>query len=188
MLPESREEHGRVGKRRLWIRRGRLLQLVGVTLKELCENGWGWLFLGEEVVYHSMILQLILLFISIVSCPQPCASQECLVGDMNAPPPDFTDAEVQKEFISLLEPDFHGLLQRKEVSAVTQARLAHANCKSLSRFNSVADSRVQLRTFAQQTVQLDPAADVMEVAALVDAWEAAKVPNGGEAQGRGRGV
>lgn len=94
---------------------------------------------------------------------------------MHAPPPDFTDAEVQKEFIALLEPDFHGLLQRKEVSAVTQARLAHANCKSLSRFNSVADSRVQLRTFAQQTVQLDPATDVMEVAALVDAWEAAKV-------------
>ena len=94
---------------------------------------------------------------------------------MNAPPPDFTDAEVQKEFIGLLEPDFHGLLQRKEVSAVTQARLAYANCKSLSRFNSVADSRVQLRTFAQQTVQLDPAADVIEVAALVDAWEAAKV-------------
>ena len=94
---------------------------------------------------------------------------------MIAPPPDFTDAEVQKGFISLLEPDFHGLLQREEVSAVTQARLAHVGCKSLSRFNSVADTRVQLRTFAQQTLQLDPAAGVMEVAALVDAWEAAKV-------------
>ena len=94
---------------------------------------------------------------------------------MIAPPPDFTDSEVQKEYVALLEPDFHGLLQRKEVSAVTQARLAYANCISLSRFNSVADSRVQLRTFAQGTLQLDPAGDVMEVAALVDSWEAAKV-------------
>ena len=77
--------------------------------------------------------------------------------------PDLNDM-LQKDY-SQLEPDFHGLLQRKEVTALTQARLAYANCKSLSRFNSVADSRAQLRMFAQATRQLEPAADVMEVAA-----------------------
>ena len=88
---------------------------------------------------------------------------------------DLNDAETQKQHIEMLEPDFHGLLQRKEVSALVQARLAHANCKSLSRFSSVADTRTQLRDFARVTLQIDPAVDAMEVAALVDSWEAAKV-------------
>ena len=89
--------------------------------------------------------------------------------------PDLNDPATQKEYVEQLEPDFHGLLQRKEVSGLTQARLAYANCKSLSRFNSVADSRTQLRNFARDTLTMDPTIDVMEVAALVDAWEAAKV-------------
>ena len=88
---------------------------------------------------------------------------------------DLNDADTQKEYIEMLEPDFHGLLQRKEVAILTQARLAFANCKSLSRFNSVAGTRAQLRDFARASLRLDPAVDAMEVAALVDAWEAAKV-------------
>ena len=43
MLPESREERGRVRERRLWIRRGNLLQLVGVTLTGVgskMRKGW----------------------------------------------------------------------------------------------------------------------------------------------------
>ena len=89
--------------------------------------------------------------------------------------PDFNDEDVRREQIDQLEPDLHGLLQRKEVSAVTQAKLAYANCKSLSRFHSIADDRAQLRAFANNTLRLDNAIDVMEIAALVDSWEAARV-------------
>ena len=89
--------------------------------------------------------------------------------------PDINTAEGRAELVARLEPDFHGLLERKETEVMTQARLAQANCKSLSRFASVADTRAQLRTFAQNVLQLDPAANAMEIAALVDAWEAAKV-------------
>ena len=93
----------------------------------------------------------------------------------NMAAPDINTEEGQAELIARLEPDFHGLLERKETDKRTQALLAQANCKSLSRFASVADTRAQLRTFTQQTLRLDPAAAAMEVAALVDAWEAAKV-------------
>ena len=89
--------------------------------------------------------------------------------------PDINTPEGRAEYISRLEPDFHGLLERKETDVMTQAVLARANCKSLSRFASVADTRAQLRTFVQQTLGLDPVAQAMEVASLVDAWEAAKV-------------
>ena len=89
--------------------------------------------------------------------------------------PDLNDDAVRQGFIDELEPDFHGLLQRKEVAAMTQAKLSQANCKSLSRFNSIADTRTQLRDFAANTLRLGPAVDVMEIAALIDAWEAAKV-------------
>ena len=56
-----------------------------------------------------------------------------------------------------------------------QALLSDAGCRSLSRFASVADTRAQLRTFLQQTLQMDPATQAMEIASLVDAWEGARV-------------
>ena len=91
------------------------------------------------------------------------------------PPPDVNTEEGRAELIDKLDPDFHGLLQRKDVGAMPQALLSDAGCRSLSRFASVADTRAQLRTFLQQTLQMDPATQAMEIASLVDAWEGARV-------------
>ena len=89
--------------------------------------------------------------------------------------PDINTEEGRKELVGRLDPDFQGLLERKELSEMTQARLGQANCKSLSRFASLADTRAQLRTFLENTLRITAAAEAMEVAGLVDAWEAAKV-------------
>ena len=91
------------------------------------------------------------------------------------PPPDVNTEEGRAELIDKRDPDFHGLLQRKDVGAMPQALLSDAGCRSLSRFASVADTRAQLRTFLQQTLQMDPATQAMEIASLVDAWEGARV-------------
>ena len=95
---------------------------------------------------------------------------------MAAPPaPDPNTEEGRVELLAKLDPDFHGLLQRKEVGATQQALLSRAGCKSLSRFAAVADTRAQLRNFLQNTLQMDPATQAMEIASLVDAWEGSKV-------------
>eukprot|EP00435_Cladocopium_sp_Y103_P022226 s207_g5.t1 len=95
---------------------------------------------------------------------------------MAAPPaPDPNTEEGRVELMSKLDPDFHGLLQRKEVTETAQALLSRAGCRSLSRFASVADTRAQLRAFLQNTLQMDPATQAMEIASLVDAWEGSRV-------------
>eukprot|EP00435_Cladocopium_sp_Y103_P016551 s652_g4.t1 len=91
------------------------------------------------------------------------------------PPPDPNTEEGRETLMSQLDPDFHGLLQRKEVSSLCQALLSQAGCKSLSRYGAVADTRGQLRVFLQNTLRMDPATQAMEIASLVDAWEAARV-------------
>lgn len=93
---------------------------------------------------------------------------------MAAPPDPNTDAGRQ-QLIALLEPDLHGLLERKEVPVLVQALLAQAGCKSLSRFSAIADDRATMRAFEGNTLQIDRAADPMTMAALVDSWEASKV-------------
>lgn len=67
-----------------------------------------------------------------------------------------------------------GLLQRKDVSELLQAKLAVAGIKSISRFSAVADSRAQLRTFCERPLAMDPARDAVLVASILDAWEASK--------------
>ena len=73
--------------------------------------------------------------------------------------------------LKLLEPDFHGLLQVKEVSETSQAKLAVARVRSVSRMSTVADDRASVRTFCANVLQLDATNDIVEIAALVDAWE-----------------
>lgn len=53
--------------------------------------------------------------------------------------PDVNTEDGRKEYISKLGPDFQGLLERKEIAEMTQAKLGQANCKSLNRFASLAD-------------------------------------------------
>ena len=83
--------------------------------------------------------------------------------------PDVNTAEGRAEALLLLEPDFHGLLQRKDVSELLQAKLAVAGIKSISRFSAVADSRAQLRTFCERPLAMDPARDAVLVASILDA-------------------
>ena len=88
--------------------------------------------------------------------------------------PDLDTAEGMAMAIGALDPDFHGLLERKEVSQRVQGRLSNANVKSISRFAALGDTRADLRTFCTGTLALDRAVDVVEIAGVVDAWQASK--------------
>jgi hypothetical protein len=51
---------------------------------------------------------------------------------MAAPPlPDLATAEGRQEAISKLDPDFHGLMERKGISEVLQATLSNAGVKGI---------------------------------------------------------
>ena len=82
--------------------------------------------------------------------------------------PDLNTAEGLAAAVAALDPDFHGLLERKEVSQLVQGRLSNANVKSISRFAAVGDARADIRTFCTGT------ADVVEIAGVVDTWQASK--------------
>ena len=73
--------------------------------------------------------------------------------------------------MALLDPDFHGLLQVKEVPVLQQARLSVARVRSISRLSSIADDRATVRNFCRDSLALDLANDIVDVAAMVDAWE-----------------
>ena len=88
---------------------------------------------------------------------------------------DLDTADGRAQALLLLDPDFHGLLQRKDVAERQQATLAVAGVRSISRFNAVADSRQGLRTFCNTALALDAGRDAVLIAAILDAWEAAKV-------------
>lgn len=86
---------------------------------------------------------------------------------------DDTD-ERRANAISLLDADFHGLLQVKEVSELIQARLSVQRVRSISRWSTIADDRAGLRQFCTATLRLRQDQDVVEIAALVDSWEAGR--------------
>ena len=88
--------------------------------------------------------------------------------------PDLATPEGLAAAVEALDPDFHGLLERKEVSQMVQGRLSNANVKSISRFAALGDNRTDIRTFCTGTVALDRAADVVEIAGVVDTWQASK--------------
>ena len=79
--------------------------------------------------------------------------------------------ERRSRAIKLLEADFHGLLQVKEITEVNQAKLAVAMVRSVSRLSTVADDRAGIRQFCQRVLNLDPNNNMVEIAAIIDAWE-----------------
>ena len=74
--------------------------------------------------------------------------------------------------IALLDADLHGLLQIKEVTEVLQAKISVARVRSISKLSTIADDRAGIRNFCTNTLALDAVADMVDVAAIVDAWEA----------------
>ena len=74
-----------------------------------------------------------------------------------------------------LEDSLKKLLQGKGVSSETIRNLGLARCKTIGVFSSVVDSRSQLREFAAKSLNLKTPAEAMEVAALIGAWETARI-------------
>eukprot|EP00435_Cladocopium_sp_Y103_P022488 s1708_g5.t1 len=81
-------------------------------------------------------------------------------------------AERRANAIALLDADLHGLLQIKEVPEVLQAKLSVARVRSISKLSTIADDRAGMRTFCRDHLQLDQAGDMVDIASLVDTWEA----------------
>ena len=82
-------------------------------------------------------------------------------------------ADRRRNAIFLLEADFHGLLERKGVTEELQARLSVAGVRSISRFNAISDTTAELRQFCTRALDRDAARHAVEIAAILDAWEAA---------------
>eukprot|EP00435_Cladocopium_sp_Y103_P062875 s228_g24.t1 len=74
--------------------------------------------------------------------------------------------------IALMDADFHGMLQVKEVTEEIQAKLSVAKVRSISRFSTIADDRAGVRTFCQNVLRLQTDADLVDIASMVDCWEA----------------
>ena len=85
------------------------------------------------------------------------------------------DAAAQQEIVKTLDPDLAGLLQCKDVSLQVKAKLAEKKVKTTSRLSAMADSRQGVREFCQKSLGLKPEEgdDMIEIASVVDAWEAA---------------
>eukprot|EP00435_Cladocopium_sp_Y103_P049796 s841_g15.t1 len=88
--------------------------------------------------------------------------------------PDLNTAEGRAEAIKRLDPDFHGVLERKEVSEQHQALLSNLGVKSVSKFAVIAEATADVRQFAVDQMQVDRARDMVAVAGIVDAWNACK--------------
>ena len=88
--------------------------------------------------------------------------------------PDVNTAEGREEAIKMLDPDFQGLLERKSVPAMIQAQLAVNNVKSVSIFSVLGESSADVRTFAADRLGLDRARNIVDIASMVDSWEACK--------------
>ena len=86
--------------------------------------------------------------------------------------PGLATAEERSAAIRLLEPDFHGLLQVKGVTELTQAKLSVAMVRSVSRMNAIADDRATIRQFCERSLQIRQQDDMVGVASIVDVWEA----------------
>ncbi|CAJ1392764.1 unnamed protein product [Effrenium voratum] len=83
----------------------------------------------------------------------------------------------QQAAIGTLDPDFGGLLDIKEVPPDVQVALAAARVRTVCRFAVLADDRCGIRDFCRRTLNIDPdaAGGDVNIAAVVDAWEAARV-------------
>ena len=83
----------------------------------------------------------------------------------------------QRAAIGTLDPDFGGLLDIKEVPPDVQVALAAARVRTVGRFAVLADDRGGIRDFCRRTLNIDPdaAGGDVNIAAVVDAWEAARV-------------
>eukprot|EP00438_Fugacium_kawagutii_P025748 Skav221044 [mRNA] locus=scaffold1448:253014:254372:+ [translate_table: standard] len=84
----------------------------------------------------------------------------------------YDTPERRANAIALLDADLHGLLQIKEVSEELQARLSVERVRSVSKLSTIADDRAGMRTFCQSSLGLTAAANMVDIAAVVDAWEA----------------
>lgn len=76
--------------------------------------------------------------------------------------------------MALLDPDLQGILQRADTSAVLQSRTAIARIRSINKLSAMADTRDQARNFCSATLRLDLAADLFDVACVVESWEACR--------------
>ena len=87
---------------------------------------------------------------------------------------DLNTAEGRATAVKLLDPDFQGLLEQKKVSERVQATMAVANVRSISLFSVLGEATADIRTFAMDQCGLDRNRDMVEVASLVDTWNACK--------------
>lgn len=86
--------------------------------------------------------------------------------------PDLATAESREEAISKLEPDFHGLMERKGIAELLQATLTDAGVKSTSIFSVIGENVADIRQFAVDHCNLDRGRDVVTIAGLIDQWDA----------------
>lgn len=87
---------------------------------------------------------------------------------------DLDTPEGRRDAIATLEPDLHGLLERKHIPEAVQAALADKGIKALSRFSSIADDKAEVRTFCREVLRLDRVNGAADIAGVVDAWGAAQ--------------
>lgn len=86
--------------------------------------------------------------------------------------------------IALLDADLRGLLQIKEVSEELQAKLSVERVRSVSKLSTVADDRAGIRAFCQASLNLTAAANMVDIASIVDAWDRFDNEDESEAQSR----
>lgn len=88
--------------------------------------------------------------------------------------PDLTTDEGLKEALGKLDPDFQGLMERKEIPARLQGQLSNLGVKSVSRYSVIGENAGDIRTFAVDHAGQDRNRDVVSIAGLVDLWNACK--------------
>jgi hypothetical protein len=59
--------------------------------------------------------------------------------------PDLATAEGRQEAIAKLDPDFHGLMERKGIAEMLQATLSNAGVKSISIFSVIGEGAGDIR-------------------------------------------
>ena len=106
--------------------------------------------------------------------PQPFAERFKPVVPRTMAAPDINTEEGRKELVKAFDPDFQGLLEKKEVNQMLQARLSLLGVKSISKYAVLVEDGAALRTFAVDHCAMDRNRDVVQIAGLLDAFEASK--------------
>ena len=88
--------------------------------------------------------------------------------------PDLDTPEGLATAIKALDPDFQGLLERKDVPARLQGTLSNNGVKSISRFAVLGETAADMRRFATDHCGLAAVRDVVQIAGVIDAWEASR--------------